>query len=481
VKIIPKLTLALFAGTSVILAVNGVLRVERERDYFDADRVRGHEMIGRSLAAATEAVWRTDGERAARQAIDAVSVHVTTMQIRWVGADDASTLDVDPVVLIGTPAGQPITRVTHGRTGDAWDTIVPLDVGGARRGIIELTEPMTSEQRFVRNTIIETAAMAVTLAIVSATLSFLMGQWLVGARVRALSDKARRIGLGDFSGPVVLRQHDELTDLAREVNAMSDRLVTTLQQLRHADRLATVGKLASGVAHELGTPLNVVSARARMIADGEASSEEAREYAGVIVGATERMTKTIRQLMQFARRGKVEKARRDLRELARETLDLLKPLAGKRRIVLDLEKSDLDATLSVDGGQIQQVITNLTMNAIQAVPDAGRVELGLFRERVCVPAEVGGEVGGAETSVLCLRVSDTGAGIAPEHLQHVFEPFFTTKDVGEGTGLGLAVAYGIIREHGGWIAVESRVGSGTTFSVFLPAPDPHEPASPSGR
>jgi signal transduction histidine kinase len=73
-----------------------------------------------------------------------------------------------------------------------------------------------------------------------------------------------------------------------------------------------------------------------------------------------------------------------------------------------------------------------------------------------------------ETSALCLRVRDTGAGIAPEHLQHVFEPFFTTKDVGEGTGLGLAVAYGIIREHGGWIAVESRVGFGTTFSVFLP-------------
>jgi two-component system NtrC family sensor kinase len=477
VKIIPKLTLALFAGTSVILAVNGVLRVERERGTFDADRVRDHEMIGRSLAAATDAVWRTDGEQAARQAIDAVSAHLTTMRIRWVGADQASTLGVDPSVLAATPAGQPITRVTHGAGGSAWDTLVPLDVGGALRGVIELTEPMTSEQHFVRSVIVETAGMALTLAIVSATLSFLMGQWLVGARVRVLSDKARRIGLGDFSGPVALGQRDELTDLAREVNAMSDRLVTTLQQLRHADRLATVGKLASGVAHELGTPLNVVSARARMIADGEANAGEAREYAGVIVGATERMTKTIRQLMQFARRGKVEKARRDVRELACETLELLRPLAAKRRVALDLGSSDVDSTANVDGGQIQQVITNLTMNAIQAVPDAGLVELGISRERVRTPTEVGG----GEASVLCLRVRDTGPGIAPEHLQHVFEPFFTTKDVGEGTGLGLAVSYGIIREHGGWIAVESRVGHGTTFSVFLPVPDPHEPASPSGR
>ncbi len=472
-KIIPKLTLALFAGTSVILAVNGYLRVERERRYFDADRVRDHEMIGRSLAAATDAVWRTDGEQAARRAIDAVSGHFTTIQIRWVGAYQASALGLDPSVLAATPAGQPITRVTHGVTGSAWDTLVPLDVGGALRGVIELTEPMTSEQHFVRSVIVETAGMALTLAILSATLSFLMGQWLVGARVRVLSDKARRIGLGDFSGPVVLGQRDELTDLAREVNAMCDRLVTTLQQLRHADRLATIGKLASGVAHELGTPLNVVSARARMIADSEANGEEAREYAGVIVGATERMTKTIRQLMQFARRGKVEKARRDVRELARETLELLRPLAHKRRVALDLLNSDVDAIANVDGSQIQQVITNLTMNAIQAVPDAGLVELGLSRERVRTPTEVG--VG--ETSVLCLRVHDSGAGIAPEHLQHVFEPFFTTKDVGEGTGLGLAVAYGIIREHGGWIAVESRIGHGTTFSVFLPVSDPHEPAS----
>lgn len=472
-KIIPKLTLALFAGTSVILAVNGYLRVERERGYFDADRVRDHEMIGRSLAAATDAVWKSDGEQAARQAIDAVSSHFTTMHIRWVPTDQVSSLDLPP----GAAAATPITRITHEADGAAWDTLVPVEVGGVRRGVIELTEPTTSEEHFVRSTIIETVALAFALAIVSATLSFLMGQWLVGARVRLLSEKARRIGIGDFSDPVVLSQHDELTDLAREVNAMCDRLVTTLQQLRHADRLATVGKLASGVAHELGTPLNVVSARARMIADGEATAEESREYAGVIVGATERMTKTIRQLMQFARRGRVEKSRRDLRELARETLELLRPLAVKSKVDLDLAEGSLDATVSVDGAQIQQVITNLTMNAVQAMPEGGKVELSLAREQVRAPAEAGGEV----TSALCLRVRDTGKGITPEHLQHVFEPFFTTKDVGEGTGLGLAVAYGIIREHGGWIAVDSRVGRGTTFSVFLPASEPHEPPSPSGR
>lgn len=471
-KIIPKLTVALFAGTSVILTVNGYLRVERERGYFDADRVRDHEMIGRSLAAATAAVWKSDGEAAARETVGAVSRHFTTMKIQWVAADDVGSLGVAASLLGATAPGQPITRIVAESGGSSWETLVPLDALGARRGVIELTEPMTSEEHFVRSVIVETAVMAFTLAVVSATLAFVMGQWLVGRRVRALSEKARRIGLGDFSGPVALGQQDELTDLGREINAMCDRLTATLQQLRHADRLATVGKLASGVAHEMGTPLNVARERAKMIVDGTAKGDEVHEYADITVNAIERTIKTIRQLLQFARRSRVIKAPRDLRELARETLELLRPLADKRRVVLQLVDGSVDATASVDGGQLQQVITNLTMNSIQAISEGGTVELRLSRERARKPAEMGE----GEIATVCLRVSDTGTGITGEHLQHVFEPFFTTKDVGEGTGLGLAVAYGIIREHGGWIAAESEVGRGSTFSVFLPTSA--EPGAP---
>jgi two-component system, NtrC family, sensor kinase len=441
--------------------------------------VRDHERIGRSLAAAAAAVWKSDGELAARQAIDAVSQHFTTMKIQWVAADEVGSFGAASAPSAATPPGQPVTRVLRGKDGSVWSTVVPLDVSGAHRGVIELTEPMTSEEHFVRSTIHETAAMAVALAVVSATLAFVMGQWLVGARVQILSEKARRIGLGDFSEPVVLGQHDELTDLGQEINSMCDRLATTLQQLRHADRLATVGTLASGVAHELGTPLNVVRERAKMIADGEASREEAREYAAIIVSATDRTIKTIRQLLQFARRSGVVKAPRDLRGLAKETIDLLGPLAQKRRVTLGLIDGDGDTTVSVDGAQLQQVITNLTMNAVQAMPEGGTVELRLSRESARLPTEMGG----TDTTAVCLRVHDTGKGIAPDDLEHVFEPFFTTKDVGEGTGLGLAVAYGIIREHGGWIAVQSEVGHGSTFSVFLPTTggaDPHEPPHPSG-
>ncbi|MGH7296518.1 MAG: sensor histidine kinase [Polyangiaceae bacterium] len=465
-KIVPKLTLALVAGTCVILGVNGYLRVQRERGYFEADRSRDHAMIGRSLEAVAAAVWKSDGPQAAVQAIDAVSSHFTTVSIRWVGLPDESTLPIDRSLLDATPGGEPITRLADFRGEPTWATFVPLDVGGTRRGVIELSEPMVREQHFVRSAILDTAMATAALAIVSALLSFLMGQWLVGRRVKVLSEKARRIGLGDFSGPLVLRQRDELTDLAREVNAMCVRLVTTVEQLRHADRLATVGKLASGVAHELGTPLNVVGARAKMIADGDTTPEESKDYARVVVSATERMTRIIKQLLQFARRGGVEKSRRDVGELAKDTLDLLRPLADKKRVTLDLDAAEGDVSANVDAGQMQQVLTNLAMNAIQAMPEGGTVEVAIERRQARAP---GSDATAEEGECLCIRVKDEGQGIPEENLRHLFEPFFTTKDVGEGTGLGLAVTYGIVHDHGGWITVESEVGHGSTFAVYLPA------------
>jgi signal transduction histidine kinase len=466
VKITPKLTLALVGGTCAVLALNGYLRVQRERAFYEADRLRDHEMIGRSLGAAAAAVWKSDGERAAVDAVDAVNRHFTKIQIRWVPPEDSGVLAVDPRTLVDTPTGQPLTRIFSGETA-RWKTFVPVDVDGVRRGVIELSEPATSERRFVLGALGDTLATAAVLALLSALLSFGMSQWLVGRPVRALCEKARRVGRGDFSSHVTLSQRDELAELAHEMNAMSDRLVATMEQLRHADRLAIVGTLASGVAHELGTPLNVVGARAGMIASGEATAEEARDYAGVIVASADRMAATIRRLLQFARRGATQKARGDLRELVRESVELLRPLARKRSVELVTPPAQSEAVASFDGAQIQQVITNLVMNAVHATPGGGTVEVVVERGRWVPPVDVGG----GEADHFCLGVKDRGTGISPEHLPHIFEPFFTTKDVGEGTGLGLAVTYGIIREHGGWITVESARDQGSTFSVYLPVKD----------
>jgi signal transduction histidine kinase len=454
-KIVPKLTLALMAGTCVVLSVNGLFRVRREVAAFEADRLRDHEMIGRSLSAAASAAWKADGESAARATVEAVNTHFSRIHIAWLAAGAPSHLGRG--VLESATGGEPITRAVRDENGPgSWYTYVPVDVDGVRRGALELVEAADAEERFASSVLAEAARATLMLALLSAVLSFVMGQWLVGAPVRKLVDKARRIGQGDFSGPVALDQDDELSALATEMNAMCERLVATLAQLRHADRLATVGKLASGIAHELGTPLNVVSARAGMIA-GDTTLDESREYARVIGTAAERMTRIIQQLLQFARRKDVQKTTRDVQALARDTLELLRPLAAKQAVELRIVPPSADTSLAVDAGQLQQVVTNLVMNAIQATGKGGRVELEWYdaRER-------------GEAEFLCLDVRDDGEGIKSEHVARIFEPFFTTKDVGEGTGLGLAVSYGIVRDHGGRIAVATELDKGTTFTVFLP-------------
>jgi signal transduction histidine kinase len=156
----------------------------------------------------------------------------------------------------------------------------------------------------------------------------------------------------------------------------------------------------------------------------------------------------------------------DLRHLVGQTWDLLSPLAEKRRITLSLLGDDEPRMVLADTTQLQQVFSNLVLNAIQAMPKGGTVTLELCRERTQPPDAVGGP----EREYHRISVQDEGEGIPEKDLERLFEPFFTTKNAGEGTGLGLSIAQGIIREHGGWIEVASRPGQGSRFSIFLPQP-----------
>jgi two-component system, NtrC family, sensor kinase len=469
-KLVPKLTLALVTAMCGVLAVNGYLRVRRELGYVEADRTRDHEMVARALGAAVSAMWRTEGPGSAMKVIDEAGAHFSAIEIRWIDAatvlDNCSDIWSGGAAFAAAASDSPLTRQLWRQDGIQVHTCLPVDSAGIRLGAIELTERLPKERQPIWTAVKDAAITAAAIASVSAVLSLLFGVWLVGRPVTALVDKARRIGRGDFAGPVELHQTDEFAVLAKEMNAMCSRLVSTLEQLRHADRLATVGKLASGVAHELGTPLNVISARATMIASGETTSEETIDYGRVIAGAAQRMTNIIRQLLQFARKKEAQRVPRDVQPLVREAVNLLRPLSEKQGVtlVVDPPLRNVDTAASVDAAQLEQVVTNLVMNAIQAMPRGGVVNVSVSLESVSPPSRADEREG----SYLCIRVTDQGAGIAPEHLPHIFEPFYTTKEVGQGTGLGLSVSYGIVQEHRGWIAVHSKVDRGSTFAVFLP-------------
>jgi signal transduction histidine kinase len=275
-----------------------------------------------------------------------------------------------------------------------------------------------------------------------------------------------------------MRRKDEIGALARTVNSTAARLekareklaaetesrIKAVEQLRHAARLASVGTFASGIAHELGTPLAVVSGRARLIADGTATGPDVVKFAQVIDKQAVKMTSIIRQLLDFARRRSVTLTSESLGDLAEQTIEFLRSTACKERVEFELVRSSEPVRTLVDGVQMQQVLTNLLLNAVDAMPTGGAVTVEVGQEQRARPED---EAAVPEACAV-YRVSDQGEGILPQNLDRIFEPFFTTKPVGRGTGLGLAVTYGIITEHGGWIEVDSAVGEGTTFSVYLP-------------
>jgi signal transduction histidine kinase len=257
---------------------------------------------------------------------------------------------------------------------------------------------------------------------------------------------------------------EQLNNAQEEIRKETAARIEAMEQLRHADKLKTIGELASGIAHELGTPLNVVSGRAGLIASGDLPNTELMGSAKIIKTQSERMTEIIRHFLNFARRDLPKKTIADLRQIVLQTINLMSPHAQKQNTMLYFAGEDILSMVKADTGQIQQVLTNLIVNALHAINKDGKVEVGIRQEHTKNPE------GGNETAkdYFCLYVLDEGKGIQEKDMRHLFEPFFTTKDAGHGTGLGLSIAYGIIQEHGGWIEVKSTPGTGSCFSVYLP-------------
>ncbi|MFW6171416.1 MAG: sensor histidine kinase, partial [Planctomycetota bacterium] len=289
-----------------------------------------------------------------------------------------------------------------------------------------------------------------------------------------------RIGEGNLSEQVALRSRDELSALAEGLNDMCARLsaarerehaetqkrISAMEQMRHMDRLTTIGRLASGIAHELGTPLNVIGGRAGMISDDAIplGCPEIQTNAHTIKSQADRMTQIIRHLLDFARQRPPKRIEVNGEEVVRHAVELVSCLGYTAKVQVQSRDDSASLVARMDPVQMQQVMTNLIENALQAVLEARVVLVTIESTTITPPADVGGAPG----RFLRIAVQDDGAGIAEEDLPNVFDPFFTTKDVGQGTGLGLSITYGIVREHGGWIDVESKLGVGSRFTVYVP-------------
>jgi two-component system NtrC family sensor kinase len=221
-------------------------------------------------------------------------------------------------------------------------------------------------------------------------------------------------------------------------------------------RLAAVGEMAAGVAHELNNPLTTVTGFVELVMDD--LDNTSAQYADLDLALQEalRARGVVRRMLDFSRPAEVQHIKTDLNELVRQVLTLTRHMMNISGVSLDLELKDNLPWISADSNQIQQVLHNLISNAVQAMPSGGRLTI-----RTDTVEREG-------SNWVITEFVDTGVGIPPENLDRIFEPFFTTRVNNKGTGLGLSVSYGIVESHGGFIDVISQVGLGSCFTIFLP-------------
>jgi len=444
-NLVHKMTGLLLLSACGVLGVYGYLSVEQDREMFEAAVIQDGLLIAHTMRVSCTDAWRSGGREAAERVLGDASA-----------SEDELTFRLEPAPSTGDVAeGREQVEVVPGAPS-LLRIMVPLELPEQSLALV-VEESLQKEDTHLARTKLRIGAATLALILVSGLVAFLIGNRLVGGPMRELMDKADRVGKGDLTGPLELTQSDEIGQLAEHMNLMCENLAreteerrTAQDQLRHAERLATVGELAAGIAHELGTPLNVVLGRAMLL-----SSEfpEARDNVKIIVEQTERMIGIIRQLLDFARRGTSHKTLRDLRDVVSGLVDLLDPLASEANVQLRADLPEREVPASVDPVQIQQALTNVTVNAIQASPPGSEVWI---RAR-------------HDADGVSLVVEDQGPGLSESQRVRVFEPFFTTKEVGFGTGLGLPVAHGIVTDHGGRIEVESTPGRGSRFVLHLPA------------
>jgi two-component system NtrC family sensor kinase len=360
-------------------------------------------------------------------------------------------------------------------------------------GVLDIRYSLDEMDRRVSGNVLMIAAFALGFVLVAALLVAFFVHRLIFLPLRDLESGAKTISSGDLQQRIPVRSGDEFGQLADSFNAMTAALRNSraelsewahtleqkvqqrTEQLRIAqaeaargEKLASVGLLASGIAHELNNPLTGVLTFSHLLRQKMADGSQEAEDLDLVILETKRCAAIIKRLLDFARDKPPEKKFADLNQIIEETVRFVERPAHLNNIHIALDLDPLLPQVWVDPDQMKQVVMNLLVNAQHAIDGEGRIDISthsLPEPKILQPGA--GAVAAVEFSI-----SDTGCGISKENLKRIFDPFFTTKEVGIGTGLGLSVSHGIIEAHGGMIEIESEEGTGSTFRVVLPLARP---------
>lgn len=497
-KLGTKLILGLVATLTFTMLSHGYLSIQQDRENILREMRVGMTGLSRSIQAALRFMYGDAGDvQATQKFIDGVAragnIHgvivynrdgkaiVTSVSLTdtkdYPNLDPMPVLKIDPQSVLNSAQG--VEGYLENATHPVYFRIEPIfDSENRLAGAFVLGRRGTGYNLTLqarRDRIILTTCVLV--ALLTAFILILVRR-NVSRPIEQLIRRIRDIGEGHWEKRIEIRGNNEISSLASEFNQMCERLedlygklvkeqqdrLNLERNLRQSDKLASVGQLAAGLAHEIGTPLNIIGGRAEFLLRRPRSAQELRDNLQIIRSQIDRITGIVRQLLEFSRRREPAFREVCLAALLDKVVGLLDHKIEDKRVRVRISLPETLPAIQADPDQLEQVFLNLFWNSLHALRAGGTIAIGT----AVVEAHERNGSGGADGGI-CIQFEDDGDGIPPEHLSQVFDPFFTTKDVGEGTGLGLSVSYGIIKDHGGEIRVESTPGQFTRFTIFLPA------------
>ena len=467
-----RLLLPLLATVVVVMSLYSARSLRGRQNLLEAESRRATHAYATALGLALEGAFRSPHLEGVQEIVDRISKEPEIYGVLVYGTRGEVLFASDLLHDAPSPAPRIRTVLSSGSRGSfervvgdqrVYSVIGPLQgSSGSVVGAFEVAQPLSFVQAEQRET--QQRFLLSTLTLLIAMTGVIL--WLVRRVIaRPLSELVRAVqavGRGELGHRIrVEPQAGELTELAVEFNRMADRLeaarvdllreseerIALEQRLRQTEKMAAVGSLAAGLAHEIAAPLNVVAGRADMLARREMEPEVRARNLRIIVDQIGRITVIVRNLLDFARRREPRLRRHDLADVLDSVLELLDGEFTRAGIEV---RREVQAPLWVRGDPdlLHQVFINLLLNAVHALE---QVE----DDRVIHLRAALSSTEGEGVESVHVEIRDSGRGIPPESLGQIFEPFFTTKSGGEGTGLGLAVARGIIEEHGGSISAEN--------------------------
>ncbi|MGR8940352.1 MAG: sensor histidine kinase [Gammaproteobacteria bacterium] len=489
-SVIYKLTLSLFVLSSLVFGIYGTYQLRTESQNLRDDVEQETRLLAFSLLVAVENAVRDQQTEDVQELLQQIERHKPSVDVRIYIQNRNAIRSGEESLEWPEQVEQALYRAAH--DGEIKHFYFPEDepdflvislpfhkASTAMPGNLAVVRSLQKMKEDLSKTKTSILLSFLSFILFTSLLCFVLGHVYISRPLQEL----RRAMLAFRSSteppePLPVTGTDELASVRQEFNRMTAELFSAYRRLdaetqqrrllqralQNADKMITIGQLSAGLAHEIGSPLQIINGRARALAGGGEDPNEVRRIANILVDQTDRITRVVQRLLEFSPRHASEPVLCDVIQAIEEVIDMLGFEARRQGVIMTYTHPENLPLLLINKDGVQQIVLNLLSNALAAIVDTGSITIEITQSSIVY----------ADNDIPSLRltVNDTGTGIAPEHLPHLFKPYFTTRSKQGGTGLGLAVVKTLVTEMGGTVIAETTWGKGSQFTVHLPWKNP---------